>query len=69
MERKTVPCRLPPKLWAKIVVIAKAERRSGQAQLEIVVERGLGSVAEWELRRLSGERANRVMDEMDVDKI
>lgn len=59
--KNPVPCRLPEDLWHRITRMAKSERRSGQAQLEIVVERGLRDLAGLEIAALAEERARRLM--------
>ena len=38
----TVNVRLPTALWAEVLAESQRQRRSGTAQLAIVVERGLG---------------------------
>jgi len=63
MKTKYVPSRLPEKLWLRVMALAKAGGRSGQAQLDLLVERALGGEAESELRRLAAERASRMMED------
>lgn len=62
-----VPCRLSSELWERIAALAKAERRSGQAQLEVIVERGLEGLAAYELRLLGAERSAKLMSSKEVD--
>lgn len=47
--------------WELIVEIARQERRSATAQLELVIDRGLGGRAGYELARLSAERSDKLM--------
>lgn len=56
-----VPCRLPEELWNRVAALARAERRSGQAQLEVIVERGLEGLAAYELWLLTGQRTAKLM--------
>ena len=64
MKEPTVPCRLPQSLWRRIALLAVAERRSGLAQLAIVVERGLDGAAGYELGRLAAERSSALMEKV-----
>ena len=48
--------------WAAIRELARRERRSGTAQLNLIVDRGLGGRAGYDLAVMAEERADRLMD-------
>lgn len=64
---RTVAVRCPEELWLRVARLAKFEHRSGQSQLNIVIERGLRDLAGVELAHLSEERSRRLMSAVRDD--
>lgn len=63
--KDTVPCRLPEALWTRVKKLAKLEHRSGQAQVIILIERGLKDLAGVEIARLSEARAKKLLEDVE----
>ena len=57
-----VNVRLPRSRWDMVCEMAKREFRSGTGQLVVVVDKGLGLPAAFDIFRLARERENKLMD-------